>query len=141
MRACCVCLENMNKKEQNINLILIVCVFLCILWQFSLIFHNYRIRKLLRLRIFPNKDGKRWETNIMDKDYEILCNSQITLYYNIKGNSIDFHRAMHPNNSRAYYERFIIKLRTAYKPEKIQCKPFNYCFNSTLFFFFNLSII
>lgn len=37
---------------------------------------------------------------------------------------MDFHTAMHPNNSRAYYERFITKLRAAYKIEKIQSGRF-----------------
>lgn len=90
---------------------------------------DYLVRRLLRLRLFPDGDDRRWQLNIMDKDYEILCMSQITLYYSIKGNKIDFHTAMHPNNSRAFYERFITKLRSAYKLEKVQCIRPKVCYS------------
>lgn len=120
----CVCRMGMFYKGNTTNLALIICTFVHIDIIFSN-FQNYRIRRILRLRLYPDDENRRWQLNIMEKGYEILCMSQITLYHSIKGNKIDFHTAMHPNNSRAFYERFITKLCSAYKPEKVHCKEFD----------------
>ena len=41
-------------------------------------FFMYRVRKILNLRIFDSDEGKRWDKSVMDKQYEILCVSQVS---------------------------------------------------------------
>lgn len=55
-----------------------------------------------------------------DRDYEILCISQITLYHSLKGNKPDFHLAMQPELSKKMFDDFIIKMKTIYKGDKIK---------------------
>lgn len=56
----------------------------------------------------------------MDKQYEILCISQFTLYHVLKGNKLDFHRAMPANESEPFYKNFLNELGKNYKPELIK---------------------
>lgn len=58
----------------------------------------------------------------MDKGYEILCVSQFTLYYSLKGNKLDFHHAMTASLSEPFYNKFLKKLGSLYKPELIKGK-------------------
>ncbi|GAA5836115.1 hypothetical protein JCM11251_007373 [Rhodosporidiobolus azoricus] len=80
--------------------------------------------KILNLKTFPDyKDGEEWgwKHSVMDADYDIICVSQFTLQANLKkGSKPDFHGAMASETSRAFYEDFLKKMRTGYKPEKIQ---------------------
>jgi len=45
----------------------------------SAIFDNFvdRVRKILNLRLFDDETGKAWDKNVMDKQYEVLCVSQV----------------------------------------------------------------
>lgn len=79
-----------------------------------------RIKKILNVRFFDDDKGKRWSKNVVDKDYEILCVSQFTLCYSLKGNKLDFHHAMKADESEQFYGQFLEKLRTKYKPELIK---------------------
>ena len=36
-----------------------------------------RVRKILNLRIFDSDEGRRWDKSVIDKQYEILCVSQV----------------------------------------------------------------
>ncbi|XP_063537552.1 D-aminoacyl-tRNA deacylase isoform X2 [Cydia strobilella] len=63
---------------------------------------------------------KRWSKSVVDKDYEVLCVSQFTLYNTWKGNKPDFHNAMAGDESKKFYEQFIEVLKKSYKPEKIK---------------------
>lgn len=58
----------------------------------------------------------------MDKKYEILCISQFTLYHVLKGNKLDFHRAMPAQESEPFYMNFLAELRKRYRPELIKGK-------------------
>ena len=40
-----------------------------------------RVRKILNLRIFDDDDGKRWMKSVTDKQFEILCVSQVMLLF------------------------------------------------------------
>lgn len=83
-------------------------------------FSSFRIRKLLNLRIFDGEGGKRWHRSIKDCNYEILCVSQFTLCCKLKGNKPDFHLAMPPDKSEAFYNDFIQRLRSAYDPSLVK---------------------
>ena len=63
-------LESSNKESINQLLLLDN------LWLFLF----YRVRKILNLRVFDNDEGKRWAHSVKDKQYEILCVSQVRFY-------------------------------------------------------------
>ncbi|XP_046751308.1 D-aminoacyl-tRNA deacylase 1 [Diprion similis] len=81
---------------------------------------EYIIRKILNTKIFEDEKGKRWSTSVMDNNYEILCVSQFTLYHQMKGNKLDFHRAMPAADSEPFYNNFLLELGKKYKPELIK---------------------
>lgn len=81
---------------------------------------SHRVRKILNTKIFTNDTGKKWSASIMDKQYEILCVSQFTLYHTLKGNKLDFHNAMPAPQSEPFYMNFLSELGKKYKPEMIK---------------------
>lgn len=56
----------------------------------------------------------------MDRNFEILCVSQFTLYSVLKGNKLDFHLAMDGDQSKLMYDNLLEKLRNAYIPTNIK---------------------
>ncbi|XP_066282649.1 D-aminoacyl-tRNA deacylase-like [Branchiostoma lanceolatum] len=81
---------------------------------------EYIVRKILNLRVFDDDQEKRWAHSVKDKNYEILCVSQFTLYCVLKGNKPDFHQSMAAEQSQAFYEEFLQQMRKAYQPDKIK---------------------
>jgi len=81
---------------------------------------EYIVRKLLNVRLWENAEGKRWMYSASHNNYEILCVSQFTLYHVLKGNSPDFHQAMAASQSKEFFDKFIDKLKTSYKPELVK---------------------
>ncbi|VDL96619.1 unnamed protein product [Schistocephalus solidus] len=70
-------------------------------------FSSMLARKVTNLRIFEDPEtNKRWSKCVKDVDGEILCVSQFTLHSMLKGNKLDFHRAMAPESSKVTYESF-----------------------------------
>lgn len=80
---------------------------------------KYIVRKILNTKLFEN-GNKKWSASVMDKKYEILCVSQFTLYHVLKGNKLDFHRAMPAQESEQFYNNFLNELGKNYKPELIK---------------------
>lgn len=70
--------------------------------------------------MFDGDNDKKWGASVTDKQYEILCISQFTLYHNLKGNKLDFHRAMSAQESKPFYNKFLAELGKSYKPELIK---------------------
>ncbi|XP_072030334.1 uncharacterized protein [Amphiura filiformis] len=81
---------------------------------------DYIARKILNLRVFDDDNGKRWNKSVKDKQLEILCVSQFTLYTIMKGNKPDFHSAMGGEESEQFYNEFLDILRKDYDPAKIK---------------------
>ena len=82
---------------------------------------EYIVRKILNLRIFENADDSgKWDKSVMDRNFAVLCVSQFTLQSTLKGNKPDFHLAMASDKSKEFYEKFLEKMKSSYKPEKIQ---------------------
>ncbi|XP_028044805.1 D-aminoacyl-tRNA deacylase 1 isoform X3 [Monomorium pharaonis] len=81
---------------------------------------KYIVRKILNTKIFDDDKGKRWAASVADKKYEILCISQFTLYHVLKGNKLDFHRAMPAQESEPFYMNFLAELRKNYIPELVK---------------------
>ncbi|VDL76103.1 unnamed protein product [Nippostrongylus brasiliensis] len=85
---------------------------------------EYIVRKILNVRLFES-DNKRWDKSVKDEGLEVLCVSQFTLYGFLKGNKLDFHNSMNPQDASLFYGRFMDKLRSSYLPENIQS-----CYNN-----------
>ncbi|KAH0546377.1 D-aminoacyl-tRNA deacylase 1 isoform X1 [Cotesia glomerata] len=90
---------------------------------------EYIAEKLLKLKVFDGATGKRWALNVMDKKFEILCVSQFTLYHILKGNKLDFHRAMPTSAAETFYKNFLEELKRKYKPEFIKDGKFGAMMN------------
>lgn len=58
--------------------------------------------------------------SVKDEQLEVLCISQFTLYYTLKGNKPDFHRAMKGDAAESLYKIFLQKLGTSYDEKKIK---------------------
>lgn len=58
--------------------------------------------------------------SVKDQELEILCISQFTLYYKLKGNKPDFHHAMAGEKANELYSKLLAKLGTDYDPTKIK---------------------
>nr|CAR63531.1 putative Prion-like-(Q/N-rich)-domain-bearing protein [Angiostrongylus cantonensis] len=80
---------------------------------------EYIVRKILNVRLFES-ENKRWERSVKDEGLEVLCVSQFTLYGYLKGNKLDFHNSMNPQDASVFYGRFMDKLRSSYLPENVQ---------------------
>ncbi|RDD38495.1 D-tyrosyl-tRNA(Tyr) deacylase 1 [Trichoplax sp. H2] len=78
-----------------------------------------RSRKVLKLRLIENGQ-KRCVKNIVKKDLEILCISQITLHGALKTNVLDFRKSMSADSSKKLYQKSIYRLRSSYKPGAIK---------------------
>ncbi|KAI8437662.1 hypothetical protein MSG28_011912 [Choristoneura fumiferana] len=81
---------------------------------------EYIVRKILSIRLFNDDSDKRWSKSVVEKELEVLCVSQFTLYNTWKGNKPDFHNAMAGDESKKFYEQFLELLKSSYKPEKIK---------------------
>lgn len=81
---------------------------------------DYIIRKILNLKLFCDDKDHRWLDSVVDKGYEILCLSQITLYHTLKSNKLDFRQAMSPELSKDFYKDFLAEIRKRYKPELVK---------------------
>ncbi|KAL0819073.1 hypothetical protein ABMA28_008346 [Loxostege sticticalis] len=81
---------------------------------------EYIVRKLLSVKVFDDESNTKWKKTVVDKDYELLCVSQFTLYNTWKGNRPDFHNAMSAEKSKEFYDQFLQMLKDAYQPDKIK---------------------
>lgn len=66
-------------------------------------------------------------------DFEILCISQFTLYYKLKGNKPDFHHAMGGDRAKEMYDSLLQTLGKDYKAEKIKDGIFGAMMNVQIF--------
>ncbi|CAH0677725.1 unnamed protein product [Spodoptera exigua] len=97
-----------------------ICVFIGISNTDSKKDMEYIVRKLLSIKLFDDESEKKWKKSVSDRDFEILCVSQFTLYNTWKGNKPDFHNAMPGDKSKEFYENFLQMLKAAYKPDKVK---------------------
>uniref|UniRef100_U5ESE4 D-aminoacyl-tRNA deacylase n=1 Tax=Corethrella appendiculata TaxID=1370023 RepID=U5ESE4_9DIPT len=81
---------------------------------------DYIAKKLLNIRLFEDASGKRWMESILDQKLEILCVSQFTLYYKLKGNKPDFQHAMKGPDAENLYNSLLKALKQQYDSERIK---------------------
>eukprot|EP00899_Mesostigma_viride_P018711 jgi/Mesvir1/26841/Mv20594-RA.1 len=80
---------------------------------------EYICRKILNMRLFPG-ESKAWDLSVVQKNFEVLCVSQFTLFGFLQGNKPDFHYAMPPQLAQPFYENFLQMVRKAYRPEAVK---------------------
>ncbi|EFN55419.1 hypothetical protein CHLNCDRAFT_23493, partial [Chlorella variabilis] len=83
---------------------------------------DYIVRKILGLRLWPNAEGsKAWDQNVVQREYEVLCVSQFTLFGRLKGaGKPDYSKAMPPQQARQAYAAFLEQLGRAYVPGRVK---------------------
>ncbi|MCL6436236.1 MAG: D-tyrosyl-tRNA(Tyr) deacylase [Leptolyngbyaceae cyanobacterium HOT.MB2.61] len=75
---------------------------------------EWMARKCLELRLFPDREGGRFDRSVQEIGGELLVISQFTLYGDCrKGRRPSFDRAATPNSAEALYERFVSLLRSS----------------------------
>ncbi|KAF4532885.1 hypothetical protein B566_EDAN001489 [Ephemera danica] len=70
--------------------------------------------------MFEDDSGKRWSCSVRDKNLEVLCVSQFTLYHELNGNKLDFHNAMAAEKAQEFYLEFLQELKKQYNPDNIK---------------------
>lgn len=73
---------------------------------------DWMANKLLKIRLFEGG------TSLIDNRLEILSISQFTLHATIKGNSLDYHKAMKSTEAKDAYHSFLARLRELYQPHQ-----------------------
>jgi D-tyrosyl-tRNA(Tyr) deacylase len=81
---------------------------------------KYCCKRLLAAKLWENDTGGMWRHGVKQKDYEVLCVSQFTLYGTLsKKNQPDYKLAMKAEPAATLYNQFLEMLRSEYQPEKI----------------------
>ena len=83
---------------------------------------EYCRRKLLQAKLWNNEKGSPWRHSVKQKNLEILCVSQFTLYGTLssKKHTPDYRDSMKSEAARSMYSDFLELLRQDYAKEKIQ---------------------
>ena len=77
-------------------------------------------KKLLAAKLWPNDNGGQWRHGVKQKNMQVLCVSQFTLYGTLsKKNQPDYKLSMKAIPAQALYEQFIQILRENYQEDKI----------------------
>ena len=85
---------------------------------------DWGVQKLLSFCLFDGDDAPFSKT-IKDIDGELLLVSQFTLYARVgSGRRPDFSRSMGNEPARGVFERFVQKVKDAYKADKVQTGSF-----------------
>ena len=75
----------------------------------------------MNTRVFANpENGKDWAKSVQQRNLEVLCVSQFTLYAKLKGNKPDFHYAMGGERSEPMFDDLVEQLRAAYTDDAIK---------------------
>ena len=69
---------------------------------------DYLSKKLLKLRIFPDDEG-RMNLSVKDINGKLLLIPQFTLYASTKKNRPSFHKALHPDKATELFDYFVDK--------------------------------
>jgi len=82
---------------------------------------EYCTKKLLGCKLWENDAGALWRHGVKQRNLELLCVSQFTLYGKLtKKHQPDYKASMKAIPAKAMYEDFLEMLKSNYEPEKIQ---------------------
>uniref|UniRef100_A0A7E4ZW17 D-aminoacyl-tRNA deacylase n=1 Tax=Panagrellus redivivus TaxID=6233 RepID=A0A7E4ZW17_PANRE len=82
---------------------------------------EFIIRKIMNLRLWDDpENGKKWDKSVKDLDYDVLTVSQFTLFGQLKGNKVDYHKAMEPVKAKEFYSQFLTDLTKAHPNGRIK---------------------
>jgi D-tyrosyl-tRNA(Tyr) deacylase len=82
---------------------------------------QYCAKRILGARLWPSESGGQWRHGIKQRNYDILCVSQFTLYGTLstKKQQPDYKLAMKSQEAEQMYNAFVEVLRQQYQPDKI----------------------
>lgn len=84
-----------------------------------------RVKKVLKVRVWPDDAGNHWKRNVVEVGGGILAISQFTLYGNTdKGAKPDFHTAMKTAEARAMFDQLVGLFKSAHPQGTIQTGAF-----------------
>lgn len=80
------------------------------------------VKRLLSVKLWENESGAAWRQHVKQKDYEILCVSQFTLYGTLskKNTKPNYELAMKSIKAEEMYNSFLETLRSGYEVDKIK---------------------
>jgi D-tyrosyl-tRNA(Tyr) deacylase len=77
-------------------------------------------KKLLAAKLWANDNGGQWRHGVKQKNYQVLCVSQFTLYGTLsKKNQPDYKLAMKSIPAEQLYTKFLSILKESYEDDKI----------------------
>ena len=77
-------------------------------------------KKLLAAKLWENDNGGQWRHGVKQKNYDVLCVSQFTLYGKLsKKNQPDYKFAMKSVPAEQLYSKFLTILKESYEDGKI----------------------
>lgn len=77
-------------------------------------------KKLLACKLWENENGGQWRHGVKQKNFDVLCVSQFTLYGKLsKKNQPDYKYAMKNLPASEMYSKFLEMLRENYQDDKI----------------------
>uniref|UniRef100_A0A7S3V548 D-aminoacyl-tRNA deacylase n=1 Tax=Chaetoceros debilis TaxID=122233 RepID=A0A7S3V548_9STRA len=77
-------------------------------------------KKLLAAKMWANDNGGQWRHGVKQRNLEVLCVSQFTLYGTLsKKNQPDYKLAMKSVPAQALYDKFLALLKENYEDDKI----------------------
>ena len=71
---------------------------------------DYLAKKLVKLRIFPDENG-RMNKSVIDINGKVLLVPQFTLYGSTKKNRPSFHKALSPDRATVLFDYFTVQCR------------------------------
>ena len=81
---------------------------------------KYCCRRLLAAKLWSNERGGQWRHGVKQKNLDLLCVSQFTLYGKLsKKNQPDYKMAMKAESAQTMYASFLQMLRDSYEEDKI----------------------
>lgn len=81
---------------------------------------QYCCKRLLACKLWENENGGQWRHSVKQKDFQVLCVSQFTLYGTLsKKNQPDYKLAMKSEPARELYSQFLTMLRENYQADQI----------------------
>lgn len=77
-------------------------------------FFIFRGDKILTTKLFDDDDGNQWQRSVVEKNYTVVCLSEISLYARFKGGVPSFTGAMPLEEAPQLYQYLLRHMRRTY---------------------------